>query len=171
LSTQTDTLLRIVDVLMPGQWSGPICDHVTLDYEGRHRRRIVLTGDHGTRLLLDLAESRLLPGGAGLKLQDGRMVQVIAKREPLLEVKASDRAALLRLAWHIGNRHLAAQVEAERILIRRDHVIAPMLAGLGAQLAEIEAPFDPEGGAYGGAHQAHDHQHGHGHGHGRHHDH
>jgi urease accessory protein len=85
---------------------------------------------------------------------------VVAAREPLMEVKARDGAALLRLAWHIGNRHLAAQISPERILIRRDPVIAAMLQGLGAHLADIEGPFDPEGGAYGGAHQAHDHAHG-----------
>jgi urease accessory protein len=153
---------RIIDVLEPGCWNGPIADHVTLDYEGRHRRRIVLTTDHGARILLDLPQSRLLPGGAGLKLEDGRLVQVIAAREPLMEVRARDVAALLRLAWHIGNRHLAAQISPDRILIRRDRVIAAMLQGLGARLIEIEAPFDPEGGAYGGAHQAHDHDHGHG---------
>lgn len=150
---------RIVDILPPGHWSGPICDHITLDYEGRHRRRIALTADHGVRMLLDLPESRLLAGGTALQLEDGRLVKVIAAREPLLEVRAADGAALLRLAWHIGNRHLTAQVEAQRILIRRDHVIAAMLAGLGATLAEVEEPFDPEGGAYGGAHQAHDHAH------------
>ena len=159
---------RVVDVLEPGGWSGPIADHVTLDYEGRHRRRIVLTADHGMRFLLDFAHSRLLPGGAALELEDGRLIEVIAEREPLLEVRAESGAALLRLAWHIGNRHLAAQVFADRILIRRDHVIAAMLEGLGARVREITAPFDPEGGAYGGAHQAHDHGSDHGH---HHHDH
>ena len=155
-------------MLEPGGWSGPIADHVTLDYEGRHRRRIVLTADHGMRFLLDFAHSRLLPGGAALELEDGRLIEVIAEREPLLEVRAKDGVALLRLAWHIGNRHLAAQIFADRILIRRDHVIAAMLEGLGARVREITAPFDPEGGAYGGAHQAHDHgpDHGHHHDHG-----
>ncbi len=152
---------RVVDVLEPGGWSGPVADHVTLDYDGRHRRRIVLTADHGTRFLLDFAHSRLLPGGAALELADGRLIEVIAEREALLEVRAEGGVALLRLAWHIGNRHLAAQIFADRILIRRDHVIAAMLEGLGARVREIMAPFDPEGGAYGGAHQAHDHDHGH----------
>lgn len=154
---------RVVDVLEPGGWSGPIADHVTLDYDGRHRRRIVLTADHGTRFLLDFAHSRLLPGGAALELEDGRLIEVIAEREPLLEVRAADAVALLRLAWHIGNRHLAAQIFPDRILIRRDHVIAAMLEGLGAKVREVTAPFDPEGGAYDGAHQAHDQDHGHGH--------
>jgi urease accessory protein len=152
--------LRIIEVIEPGAWNGPIGDRVTLDYEGRHRRRIVLTTDGGARILLDLAHSRILPGGAGLKLEDGRTVMVVAAREMLMEVKGHDAAALLRLAWHIGNRHLAAQIGPERILIRRDPVIAAMLRGLGAHLHEIEAPFDPEGGAYGGGHQAHDHGHG-----------
>ncbi len=151
----------MIEVLEPGAWSGPIADHITLDYDGRHRRRIVLTADHGARFLLDLPQSRILPGGAALKLEDGSLIQVIAQREPLLEVRAADTSALLRLAWHIGNRHLTAQVEESRILIRRDRVIADMLHGLGATVAEVVEPFDPEGGAYGGAHTAHDHGHDH----------
>ncbi len=151
----------VIEVLEPGAWSGPIADHITLDYDGRHRRRIVLTADHGARFLLDLPQSRILPGGAALRLEDGALIQVIAKREALLEVRAADTPALLRLAWHIGNRHLTAQVEAHRILIRRDHVIAAMLEGLGATVAEVIEPFDPEGGAYGGAHDAHEHGHDH----------
>jgi urease accessory protein len=149
----------------PGAWFGPIADHITLDYDGRHRRRIVLTADHGARFLLDLPQSRILPGGAALKLEDGSLIQVIAQHEPLLEVRGADTPALLRLAWHIGNRHLTAQVENSRILIRRDRVIAEMLRGLGATVAEVIEPFDPEGGAYGGAHTAHDHGDGHHHGH------
>jgi urease accessory protein len=151
--------LRIAEILAPGAWTGPPADHVTLDYDGRHRRRIVFTADGGTRMLLDLEQSRLLPHGAGLLLADGRIVEVIASPELLLEVRAGDAAGLLRLAWHIGNRHLTAQVESDRILIRRDHVIAAMLTGLGAAVTEVEAPFDPEGGAYGGAHEGHSHDH------------
>jgi len=151
---------RVVDVLEPGAWSGPIADHVTLDYDGRHRRRIVLTCDHGLRILLEFERSRLLPGGAALRLEDGRLVEVIAAPEQLLDVRAEGASALLRLAWHIGNRHLAAQIGPDRILIRRDHVIASMLRGLGALVTEITAPFDPEGGAYGDAHHGHEHGHG-----------
>src|SRR4051812_12049722 len=150
-------LVRVTQVLDPGSWRGPAADHVTLDYEERHRRRVTLVADHGTRVLLDLPHSRLLPGGSGLELEDGRIVEVIARREALLEVRSPDAAGLLRLAWHIGNRHLAAQVGPDRILIREDHVIAAMLAGLGAALTPVFAPFDPEGGAYGGSHHAHDH--------------
>ncbi len=155
------TPARVIDVLAPGAWRGPPADHVTLSYDDRHRRRITVTGDHGVRALLDLPHAILLPGGAGLLLEDGRIVEVRARIEPLLEVRAKDAASLLRLAWHIGNRHLSAQIEPDRILIRLDHVIAIMLAGLGATVTEIEAPFDPEGGAYGGRHTAHDHGHEH----------
>ncbi len=156
--------------MAPGAWSGPPADHVTLSYDDRHRRRITLTGDRGIRALLDLPYAILVAGGSGLRLDDGRILEVRARIEPLLEVRAKDAASLLRLAWHIGNRHLTAQIEPDRILIRRDHVIAVMLTGLGATVTEIEAPFDPEGGAYGGRHTAHDH-HEHDHGHAASHDH
>lgn len=161
---------RVVDILAPGAWSDPASDHITLDYDGRHRRRIVLTAEHGARFLLDLPETRLLPGGAALALDDGRLIEVIARQEDLLEVRARDVAALLRLAWHIGNRHLTAQVEVQRILIRRDHVIAEMLRGLGASVRDVVEPFNPEGGAYDGRH-GHSHGDRNGHGHGHHHGH
>ncbi len=143
-------------MLDPGTWSGDVADQICLDYEGRHRRRIVMMAECGARLLLDLPRSRLLPGGAALRLEDGRLIEVIARAEDLLEARASDQTGLLRLAWHIGNRHLSAQLEAERILIRRDPVIRAMLEGLGARVCEVVEPFDPEGGAYGGQHHAHD---------------
>jgi urease accessory protein len=155
------TLSTVIEVLAPGAWRGPPADHVTLSYDDRHRRRITLTGDHGVRALLDLPHAVLLAGGSGLRLEDGRILEVRARIEPLLEVRAKDAASLLRLAWHIGNRHLSAQIEPDRIVIRLDHVIAVMLTGLGATVREIEAPFDPEGGAYGGRHAGHDHGHDH----------
>jgi urease accessory protein len=159
------TLSRVIEVLAPGAWVGPAADHVTLAYDDRHRRRISLAGDHGLRALLDLPDAVLLAGGAGLRLEDGRILEVRAQTEPLLEVTATDAATLLRLAWHIGNRHLTAQIEADRILIRFDHVIAGMLTGLGATVSHVDAPFEPEGGAYGGRHTAHDHAHEPGHDH------
>ncbi len=155
------TPARVIDVLAPGAWSGPPADHVTLSYDDRHRRRIILTGDHGVEALLDLPHAVLLAGGSGLRLEDGRILEVRAQIEPLLEVRAPDASSLLRLAWHIGNRHLSAQIEPDRIVIRLDHVIAAMLSGLGATVTQIEAPFDPEGGAYGGRHAPHDHGHDH----------
>jgi urease accessory protein len=155
---------RVTDILPRGSWSGHAADHITLNADGRHRRRMAMTGDHGLSFLLDLPEAVLLRHGQGLKLEDGRIVEVLASPEPLLEVRGRDGDHLLTLAWHIGNRHLAAQMLGDRILIRHDAVIARMLQGLGAAVAEVLAPFDPEGGAYGGAHEAHEHGHHHHHG-------
>lgn len=148
----------ITDILPAGAWTGDPADSVTLDYDGRHRRRIVLTGASGAEYLLDLAEATHLKDGDGLQLPAGGIVQVVARPEPLLEITAHGPADLMRLAWHIGNRHLAAQVFADRILIRRDHVIAHMLEHQGAHVREVMVPFDPEGGAYQD-HGAHDHAH------------
>jgi urease accessory protein len=150
-------MLKVVEVL-PG-WTGETADHVALDYDGRHRRRVALEGAHGLEFLLDLPQARLLRGGDGLKLEDGRVVRVEALPEALMAVRGDDRVHLLRLAWHIGNRHLTAQVEADRILLRYDRVIGHMLEHLGARMEALTAPFDPEGGAYGDAHPAHDHHH------------
>lgn len=135
------------------------CGSITLDETARHRRRMLMVSDQGVRFMLDLPQARLLRHGDGLVLDDGRVIEVVAVPEPLYEVRARDARHLLALAWQIGNRHLAAAIEAERILIRRDHVIREMLEGLGATVRELDAPFDPEGGAYGGAHQGHHHHH------------
>ena len=143
-------------------------DTITLDEDRRHRRRLRLTSDGGIAFLLDLPHAVLLHHGAGLRLSDGRVIEVRAAPEPLLEVTGRDAGHLVALAWQIGNRHLAADISAARIRIRRDPVIAAMLEGLGARVAEIEAPFRPEGGAYGGAHQGH-HHHDHHHDHDHHH--
>lgn len=153
----------ITDILPAGAWTGEPTDQVTLDYDGRHRRRIMLTGASGAEYLLDLSEATHLRHGDGLQLPGGGILQVVAKPEPLLEIRARTAEALIRLAWHIGNRHLAAQVFADRILIRRDHVIAHMLEHQGAIVIEVEAPFDPESGAYHDhgpdAHKDHGHAH------------
>ncbi|MCI5076305.1 urease accessory protein UreE [Oricola sp.] len=144
---------------------------ITLDETARHRRRMKMVSDNGIEFLLDLAEARLLRHGDGLMLDDGRVIEVMAAPEALCIVRGRDARHLLALAWQIGNRHLPAQIFADHILIRRDHVIRDMLEGLGASVTETEAAFDPEGGAYGDAHGAHGHDHhhhGHGHTHGDH---
>lgn len=138
---------------------GGAADSVTLHYEGRYRRRGLLVTDSGEEILLDLAEAAELAEGHALVLEDGRRVQIRAAAEPLAEVRA-EGAALARLAWHVGNRHTPAQIEAERLLIQRDHVLEDMLRRLGAAIAHIEAPFLPEGGAYG---HGRTHRHGHSH--------
>lgn len=145
-------------------------DTITLDETARHRRRIMLKSDGGIEFLLDLPAAVLLRHGDGLVLDDGRVIEVCAAPEELLEVRGTSAKHLLRLAWHLGNRHLAAEIAEDRILIRRDHVIAEMLKHLGATVKEVVAPFNPEGGAYGGAHESHP-AHGHHHHHGHSHDH
>lgn len=147
----TDCFVR--EVLPAGSWSiEAAADHITLDYEGRHRRRFRYVAARGTDFVLDLAQTTLLQDGDGLRLDDGRIVAVRAAAEALVAVRGADAAALLRLAWHIGNRHLPAQLSAERILIRNDAVIVDMLRGLGASVEEVVAPFTPERGAYAHAH-------------------
>jgi urease accessory protein len=138
-----------------------------LDADERQRRRVTLTGERGTRFLLDLPHATRLHDGDGLVLEDGAIVCVTGRPEPLLEIGAADAHQLARLAWHLGNRHTGVQIAGERLRIRRDHVLAEMLKGLGAVVTEIEAPFEPEAGAYDGGH-GHSHGHGHHDGHGDH---
>ena len=130
-------------------------DVITLDETARHRRRVAMISDGGIAFLLDLPEARLLRHGEGLVLDDGRVIEVRAAPEPLYTVTATDADHLLRLAWHLGNRHCPAEIHVERILIRRDHTLAAMLVGLGARIEDIEAPFDPEAGAYSNHHGHH----------------
>jgi urease accessory protein len=120
--------------------------------------------------LLDLENAVALRGGDALVLEDGRLIEVVAAPERLLEIRARDAGHLLRIAWHLGNRHLPTQIMASALRIRRDHVIEAMVEGLGARVIEIEAPFDPEGGAYADGGHANDPA-GHGHGPHHHHDH
>lgn len=132
-------------------------DEVRLDYAGRYKRRAVLRTERGQEILLDLAEARELRDGEILCLEDGQAVSVIAASEPLTELRGPD---LARLAWHIGNRHTPCQIEPDRLLIQRDRVLEDMLTRLGATITHVEAPFQPEGGAYG-----HGRTHGHSHSH------
>ncbi len=130
-------------------------DTVVLDFDDRHRRRMAMTGTRGLEFLLDLENAVALRGGDALVLEDGRLVEVVAAPEPLIEIRGSDPQHLVRVAWHLGNRHLPTQIMPRGLRIRRDHVIEAMVKGLGARVIEIEAPFDPEGGAYAGGGHAH----------------
>ncbi len=143
-------MFKATEVVSSGHW--PASERkaiVTLAQHDRHRRRIRLTADDGTSFLLDLQEATVLRHGDGLKLDSGGYIEVAAAIEPLVEVRAANPQLLARLAWHLGNRHLPAAIHADRILIRDDHVIVDMLKGLGAEVKAVDAPFDPEGGAYG----------------------
>jgi urease accessory protein len=125
---------------------------VVMDSSERHIRRKLITLEHGDEVLVDLEKTVKLEDRDCLLLEDGRLVQIIASDEELMEVKARDAAHLTQLAWHIGNRHLEAQIEATRILIRRDHVIAKMLEQQGATITMVRETFTPEHGAYAHGH-------------------
>lgn len=126
-----------------------------------------MRGAGGLGFLLDLPEPAVLEDGDALVLQDGRLVWVEAAPERLLEIRAPDDHALKRLIWHIGNRHIPAEIGADAVWIADDHVLAEMVRGLGGTAEPVERPFRPEGGAYSGGH-AHEHDHPHG-GHHHHH--
>ncbi len=163
----TPSLPRAARALPAARVTAAPVDVVRLDFEHRHRRRLVLTGEGGLAFLLDLPEVPSLAEGDALELEDGRLVRVHCADEALLEVDAPDPRTLARLAWHLGNRHLPTEIGPGRLRIRADHVIEDMLRRLGATVRPLQAPFHPEGGAYGhGRTHGHDHTHGHGHGHG-----
>ena len=176
-------MIRATQVRTQHRWTEAPADTVVLDFDDRHRRRVAMRGTRGREFLLDLETATVLRGGDALVLDDNRLIEVVAAPEPLAEIRGSDPQHLVRVAWHLGNRHLPTQITARGLRIRRDHVIEAMVKGLGARVIEIEAPFDPEGGAYAGGghghaaeadphhHADHDHSsHDHG-GHGAHHDH
>jgi urease accessory protein len=162
-------MLRADKVIPAGKWSGAPADTVVLDFDARYRRRVAMSGVGGLEFLLDLSEATMLRGGDGLRLEDGRVVEVVAEPEPLAEIRAADPLALTRVAWHLGNRHLPTEMTPKALRIRRDPVIEAMAEGLGARVVALEAPFNPEGGAYvkaeGGGEESHHQSHDHGHGH------
>ncbi len=166
-------MIRATGVRGQQSWKGEVADTVVLAFDDRHRRRMTITATRGLQFLLDLPQAVALRGGDALVLEDGRLIEVVAAPEPLVEVRADDQRQMVRIAWHLGNRHLPTQIVGRGLRIRRDHVIEDMLRGLGAKLVEIDAPFDPEGGAYvqpepavGHSHEhEHDHDHDHGHDH------
>jgi len=141
---------------------------IVLDSGDRHLRRKKLTTSQGDEIMVDLAEAVLLSDGDVLVLDDGRTIEIIASREKLHEVRAGE-VPLRHLAWHLGNRHLAAQIDEDRILIRRDHVIRDMLLRLGASVTDVIERFQPVHGAYHQhAGEAHDHAHSSAHSHSEH---
>jgi urease accessory protein len=162
-------MIRANFISARGTWQATPADTVVLDFEDRQRRRLAMKGVRGLEFLLDLPVAVTLSHGDALVLEDGRLVEVVAAPEPLAELRCGAPRDLIRLAWHLGNRHLAVQILANRIRIRRDPVIEDMARGLGAKVTPIEAAFDPEGGAYAAgaetrADTGSDHAHGHDHG-------
>ena len=137
-----------------GHWTG-IPLRCRLTYDDRFLRRQVRSTLDDLRFLVDLDHTESLDQGDALELGDGRLIEVVAADEDLTEITGQD---LVRLAWHVGNRHTPCQIEAGRLLIQRNHVMSDMLTRLGATLRDVVEPFTPEGGAYGhGRTHSHDH--------------
>lgn len=157
---------------------GTVVDTLILSYTQRQAQKGFLFGTKGACIELDLAEPVRLRTDDALVLDDGTLVEIVAEPEPLMEARAADLPALARLAWHLGDRHVPVQVLDKRLRLRRDPAIEELLQRLGAKVTAIEAPFEPEGGAYevhahdhhDHAHHHHDHDHHH-HDHGHDHDH
>ena len=168
---------RAVHHAHAGHWpEAEAAGTVVLDFDARHRRRIRLATDGGEDVLLDLPKAVAMADGDGLELDGGGWLRVTAAPEPLAEIRAGSAHAMVRVAWHLGNRHLPTQIVGEMLRIRPDHVIEAMVRGLGVEVRRIEAPFQPEGGAYSGeggghGHHHHDHADDHDHDHDGHHHH
>jgi len=156
--------------------NAPVVDTLILPFAQRQAQKGFVFGVKGTCVELDLAEPARLRTDDALVLDDGGLVEVVAEAESLIEARAADLAALARLAWHLGDRHVPVQVLERRLRLKRDPAIETLLESLGAKITIIDAPFEPEGGAYAapaGDHAHHDHHHGHDHAHdhAHHHDH
>lgn len=160
---------------VPGE--GPSDDRLVLPFDQRQKSRMRVTLDSGDEAAVNVERGVVLRGGDRLRAADGRVVLVVAAKEPVTLVTASDGRDLMRAAYHLGNRHIPLQIGIGWILLEQDHVLEHMLEGLGVQVRHEQAPFEPEAGAYGGGHRhgddgsdhGHDHSHSHGHGH-HHHD-
>src|SRR5436190_22927461 len=150
-------MLRVVRVVQSPNISARQVDSLVLKPDERRLQTGHFTGVNGTQIGMMLPEPVLLRNGDALELHDGSIVEVVIEPEPLIEVRGNDLTHLARLAWHLGDRHVPVQVLANRLRLRRDPALETLLGALGARLTEIEAPFDPEGGAYAPA--AHDHGH------------
>lgn len=165
--TSSSIPLRATGLIRAGaQRRGTVRDTLLLSFEERQAPKGTFTGLRGTAIAVDLPAERLRTDDC-LSLEDGSLAEIVARPEPLLEARAKDAAALARIAFHLGDRHIPAELSARRIRVRSETATEALLAALGAAVTPIEAPFEPEGGAY--AHDAgHDHGHG-GHDHAHHH--
>lgn len=152
-------MLRATQVEAGDDWQGIVCGAVELDAAGRRRRRYKMSCTNGIEFLLDLETAPHLHHGNKLVLSDGRRIEVIAAPEQVTEITAPDSTQLIALAYHLGNRHLEAQILPDRILIRPDHVIEAMIKGLGGKVLHVARPFEPVAGAYAGdSHNHHRHE-------------
>jgi len=137
---------------------GTTLGRAVLQHDERHLRRRVIELVDGRKVLVDLPEPTVLAAGDALVIAAGGIIEITAAEEPLYVIHGRNATHVTELAWHIGNRHLAAAIREDQILILRDHVIKAMLEGLGARVDEIVAEFNPVRGAYSG-HGSHEHTH------------
>ncbi len=144
-----------------GAYAVTVADRLVLAFEGRTRSRGPVTLASGEAAALALPRGTVLRGGDLVVAGDGRVIEVVAPPEPLLHVTCASPEALARAAYHLGNRHVPVQVGEGWLRLAGDHVLETMLGGLGASVTPVEAPFEPEAGAYG-AHHCHDNDSGHG---------
>lgn len=156
-------------VRRPAVRAEKVADEITLDHHARHRRRFAFTADGGTAFLLDLDKAAILDDGDAVRLEDGRLIRIKAASEDLVEVTTANPLRLMKVAWHLGNRHVPAEITETAVYFVDDHVLTEMVRGLGAAVARVVRPFRPEKGAYeaaeahGGGHAGPDHDHSHDH--------
>ena len=137
-------------------------DRLQLPFDKRQKTRQRATLVSGEEVAIELPRGQVMRGGDWVVASDGRVIEVVASPEKVLHVECESPEALARAAYHLGNRHVPVQVGAGWLRIVEDHVLARMLEVLGATIARIEAPFEPEAGAYGAGHHHHDHESTHG---------
>jgi len=154
----TIVMLRATSVLRKAAVKADrLIETLTLDHEDRNRRRVALKGDGGLDILLDLDKPTALNDGDAVRLEDGRLIGIVAAPQSLLEIRADNPLRLMRVAWHIGNRHTPAEITTDAIYIENDHVLAEMIRGQGCAMSSVVRPFQPERGAYDHGHASHDH--------------
>lgn len=159
-------MIRANFISSKGAWQATPADTIVLDYDGRQRRGVAMTGTRGIEFLIDLPGSVALGGGDALILEDGRLIEIVAAPEALAEIRCADPRQLARVAYHVGNSRAQAEILANRVRIRRDDAVEEMARGLGAKVAHIEAPFEPDAGAHEATQETHSHaDKGHGHKH------
>jgi urease accessory protein len=170
---------RAIRLLQAGEPYTKVHDTLILTSEQRRGQRASVVSVRGVAIDLDFPESVALRTDDVLALDNGGFVDVVAAAEPLIEVRG-EHAALARISWALGDRHVPVQFLPNRLRLRNDPALVPLIAAIGGKVAAIEAPFEPEGGAYavhvhdhhdhgghGHAHHDHDHDHDHGHAHKR----
>lgn len=141
-------------LLIESLYSGdaPATEQLILDFDARTKSRLRTRLASDEEVGLFLPRGTILRGGTKLQGQDGRIVEIVAAPEALVEARCANAYELTRAAYHLGNRHVAVQVCEGALRLQQDHVLEHMLEGLGASLSHLDAPFEPEAGAYAPGH-------------------